>query len=298
VRRQFLQHIQTSNQSKSQLSPDEREFKKRHSQGRRTLEHEFGKTMRYRSIRELVDGESGCVIRDLKPVWLMSPLSVSDTLPLVTDFVDVVIFDEASQVPLEESVPSLFRGTQVIVVGDEMQLPPTDFFSAKQTEDDEALYITDGEDRVRYDLESDSFLSHAAKNLAATMLGWHYRSRSESLISFSNWAFYDGRLLTVPDRRLLSTLHAPTSGPTLGLDHLLNMPLSFHHLRQAVYDRQRNRDEAEYIAQMVADLLKRGLGLTIGVIAFSEAQQDEIESALKRLGEQDEEFQRLYDLEL
>src|SRR5262249_39557675 len=129
-----------------------------------------------------------------------SPLSVSDTLPLAIDFVDVVIFDEASQIPLEEAVPSLFRGKQVIVVGDEMQLPPTDFFSSKRSaEDENELEIEEGNERFQYELASDSFLSHAAKNLPATMLGWHYRSRSESLISFSNWAFYDGRLLTVPD---------------------------------------------------------------------------------------------------
>ena len=68
------------------------------------------------------------MIRDLKPVWLMSPLSVSDTLPLNADNFDVVIFDEASQVTLEEAVPAIFRARQAIVVGDEMQLPPTRFF--------------------------------------------------------------------------------------------------------------------------------------------------------------------------
>ena len=94
--------------------------------------------MRYKSIRDLGAGESGDVVRYLKPVWLMSPLSVSDTLPLDTEHFDVVIFDEASQITLEESIPSLFRAEQAIVVGDEMQLPPTDFFSAKrQTEDDD-----------------------------------------------------------------------------------------------------------------------------------------------------------------
>ncbi|HEY1783988.1 MAG TPA: AAA domain-containing protein, partial [Pirellulales bacterium] len=302
VKQRFLANVQISNLPASQLTPEKREFKRRHNQGRRTLEHEFGKTMRYRSIRELVDGESGLIVRDLKPVWLMSPLSVSDTLPLAIDFVDVVIFDEASQVPLEESVPSLFRGKQVIVVGDEMQLPPTDFFSAKQADDDEAVFVAAGGELMRYDLESDSFLSHAAKNLAATMLGWHYRSHSESLISFSNWAFYDGRLLTVPDRRLATAgrtgAPADSDRQLVGLEHLLGQPLSFHHLPKGVYEKGRNRDEAEYIAAMVADLVKQRSGLSIGVIAFSEAQQDEIESALKRLAEQDEEFQSLYEAEL
>ena len=85
-------------------------------------------------------------MRDLKPVWLMSPLSVSDTLPLDPDLFDVVIFDEASQIPVEEAVPALYRAPQVIVVGDEMQLPPTNFFCGRaamtrttlEVEEDEA----------------------------------------------------------------------------------------------------------------------------------------------------------------
>ncbi len=301
VKKAFLENVRTSNLAASQLSPEQKEFKKSYSQGRRMLEHEFGKTMRYRAIRELVDGEAGLVVRDLRPVWLMSPLSVSDTLPLRTDFVDVVIFDEASQVPLEESVPSLFRGQQVIVVGDEMQLPPTDFFSSRSTHDEDDP-VANGEESLDHELESDSFLNHSAKNLPATMLGWHYRSRSESLISFSNWAFYDGRLLTVPDHRLANGKQTPMVGSEKdgdsGLEKLLGQPLSFHLLKGSVYDQRRNRGEAEYIARLVAELLKRRLGLSVGVIAFSEAQQDEIESALRRLAQDDDEFQSLYEEEL
>jgi superfamily I DNA and/or RNA helicase len=249
--------------------------------------------MRYKPIRELVDGEPGQVVRDLKPVWLMSPLSVSDTLPLNSNLVDVVIFDEASQVPLEEAVPSLFRGKQTIVVGDEMQLPPTDFFATKAAEE-EAEPDGDADQAVRLDLASDSFLNHAAKNLPATMLGWHYRSRSESLISFSNWAFYDGRLLTVPDERLpVAPAHQTT-----GYDLLLSRPMSFHFQPSGIYDNRRNRVEAEYTAQLVADLLKRQSGLSIGVIAFSEAQQTEILAALDRLAESDDDFRQLYEAEL
>jgi hypothetical protein len=308
VQSRFREHLQITNLPASQLSVPQREFKRHYQQGRRTLEHEFGKTMRYKAIRELVDGEAGQVIRDLKPVWLMSPLSVSDTLPLATDFVDVVIFDEASQVPLEDAVPSLFRGTQVIVVGDEMQLPPTDFFSTKRASDeDEELQVEEGDERFEYELSSDSFLNHAAKNLPATMLGWHYRSRSESLISFSNWAFYDGRLLTVPDwRRLEGTTAEATAGDVAVRESgeadpaalLQSRPVSFHLLPGNTYDKRRNRAEADYIARLVAQLLKRRTGHSLGVIAFSEAQQDEIDAALQRLAGDDEEFRRLLDEEL
>lgn len=302
VRDGFREHLRLTNLAASQLSAEQKEFKRRYLEGRRTLEHEFGKSMRFKAIRELVDGEAGRVIRDLKPVWLMSPLSVSDTLPLATNVVDVVIFDEASQVPLEEAVPSLMRGQQVIVVGDEMQLPPTKFFSTKQAEGEEELLFDEGDEQFQYELTSDSLLSHAAKNLPATMLGWHYRSRSESLISYSNWAFYDGRLLTVPEHRLLDrpfggarplaavTVMAPT-------DLLLSRPVSFHSLPGGTYDKRRNRAEADYIARVVAEMLRRRQGLSLGVIAFSEAQQDEIEVALNRLAGEDEEFRRLLDEE-
>jgi predicted DNA-binding WGR domain protein len=300
VARRFWENVRISNLTAAQLSPEQREFKRRYSQGRRALEHEFGKTMRYRAIRELVDSDAALVIQDLKPIWLMSPLSVSDALPLDHNFFDVVIFDEASQVPLEESVPSLFRGRQLIVVGDEMQLPPTLFFAAKRPDEDDEASDEDHAQQPSYELESDSFLNHAAKNLPATMLGWHYRSRSESLISFSNWAFYDGRLLTVPEQRLLGedALRDRASGERPSVARLLERPLSFHLLADGRYDQRRNTAEANYIADLIRELLQQQTGFSIAVIAFSEAQQTEIESALQRLAQDDDDFRARYEAEL
>jgi hypothetical protein len=302
VQRRFLDNLAISETSAANLTSEQKEFKKVYTRGRRELEHEFGKQMRYKPIRELVSGESGEVVNDLKPVWLMSPLSVSDTLPLDGGRFDVVIFDEASQVTLEEAAPALCRAPQTIVVGDEMQLPPTDFFSAKQSagEEDETLVESDGE-LVQYDLDSGSFLSHAAKNLPSTMLGWHYRSRSESLISFSNWAFYDGRLLTVPEESLPGAQRTPivagsaTDGRA-GAGETLRRPVSFHSLPDATYDKSRNRGEAEYLAEMVRGLIG-DQSPTIGIVAFSEAQQDEIEQALSRLAEEDNEFAKRLEAE-
>ena len=155
----------------------------------------------YKSIRDLAAGETGRVIQDLKPIWLMSPLSVSDTLPLDPDLFDVVIFDEASQIPIEEAIPAAYRSPQVIVVGDEMQLPPTTFFASGRGED-EALVVEEEGERIEVDLDADSFLTQSAQNLPSTLLAWHYRSRYEALISFSNAAFYGGQLYTIPDRKL------------------------------------------------------------------------------------------------
>jgi predicted DNA-binding WGR domain protein/multidrug efflux pump subunit AcrA (membrane-fusion protein) len=308
VAERFWESVRVSGLPAAQLRDEDKEFKKEYSRGRRDLEHEFGKSMRYKSIRDLVSGESGQVIKDLKPVWLMSPLSVSDTLPMDAAYFDVVIFDEASQITLEEAVPSVFRAPQAIVVGDEMQLPPTDFFSVRQNfEEDEELLIEEGGEVLQYDLASNSFLNHAAKNLPSTMLGWHYRSRSESLVSFSNWAFYDGRLLTVPEESLPAPGRKPIviaqpseaqpSEAQWGAEELLARSISFHHMQQGVYDKRRNRAEAEYIAQLVRELLRRGCGRSIGIVAFSEAQQDEIEGALQRLAQDDAEFRDQLDAE-
>ena len=303
VKRRFLENVHIAGLSAGQLSDEEKELKRQYSRGRRDLEHEFGKSMRYKSIRDLVSGDSGEVIKDLKPVWLMSPLSVSDTLPMDATYFDVVIFDEASQITLEEAVPSLFRAPQAIVVGDEMQLPPTDFFSARQASDEEEeLLIEEAGEVIHYDLASNSYLNHAAKNLPSTMLGWHYRSRSESLISFSNWAFYDGRLLTVPEERLPAPDRKPIvinqpSEAEWGVQELLARSISFHRMQKGIYDKRRNRAEADYIAHLVRDLLRCESGRSIGIIAFSEAQQDEIESALQRLAQDDTDFSNRLEAE-
>lgn len=294
VRRRFLQNVQLSNAVAAPLSDEQKVFKKEYSNGRRELEHEFGKTMRYRSIRDLVAGPSGQVIRDLKPIWLMSPLSVSDTLPLEGATFDVVIFDEASQVLLEEAIPAVYRSHQVIVVGDEMQLPPTSFFSTGR-EGEDTLVGEDAGERFEINLEADSFLSQSARNLPASMLAWHYRSRSETLISFSNAAFYGGNLFTIPDRQLPG---AESTELIVGADSavepmteaLLARSISFHFLSEGTYEHRRNLAEANYVALLVRDLLRRGTKLSVGIVAFSEAQQGEIENALEALAEEDQEF--------
>lgn len=303
ARARFGAHVAVSAAPAAQLpDADAKAFKKAYSTGRRELEHEFQKTMRYRSIRDLASGAPAPVVMDLRPIWLMSPLSVSDTLPLDPGRFDVVVFDEASQIPLEETVPALYRSHQTIVVGDQMQLPPTTFFSAGNAADDAELEVDDGDgQRVAVVLDGDSFLAQSAASLPSTMLQWHYRSRSEDLIGFSNAAFYGGGLATVPDRHRppdgLAPIDAAGLTPDGAVDAVLARNISFHLLPDAVYESRRNRAEAAYVAETVRALLRRRLGLTIGIAAFSEAQQTEIEEALDRLAEDDDEFADLLDAE-
>jgi predicted DNA-binding WGR domain protein len=294
IQEKLIEHVNLSSLSATQLNSEQKLFKKNYATGRRELEHEFGKTMRYKSIRDLAAGPSGQVIQDLKPIWLMSPLSVSDTLPLHPDLFDVVIFDEASQIPLEEAIPALYRSHQVIVVGDEMQLPPTTFFASSRPEDESVIVEEEGE-RIEVDLDADSFLTQSGQNLSSTLLAWHYRSRYESLISFSNAAFYSGNLFTIPDRQLPSgplpelRVTAPDQGSS-NARALLQRSLSFHFIETGVYEQRRNFSEASYIAHLVRALLNEETGLSIGIVAFSEAQQTAIEEALEQLGNEDEAF--------
>ena len=300
VRRHFLQHVEISNTAVSQLLPDQKIFKKNYSEGRKILENEFGKSMRYKSIRELSAKESGQVLKDIKPVWLMSPLSVSDSLPLDTAFFDVVIFDEASQITLEEGIPALFRSTQTIIVGDDKQMPPSNFFTARAEDPDDLEGVVDADNEEILSADADSLLVQGARKLSSTMLSWHYRSRYETLISYSNHAFYDAGLLTIPDKTIhqkekLTIEVTKATDAEKFADSLYDRSISFHHLPNSLYEKRNNRDEAAYIAQLVCTLLKRGVRESIGIVAFSQEQQNTIEDALTELAYTDKEFEQLLE---
>ncbi|TVQ90717.1 MAG: DUF4011 domain-containing protein [Deltaproteobacteria bacterium] len=298
VRARFRERLHLSTLPHGELTEPEKAIKRVYNAGRRVLEREFEKVMRHRSIRDLSEGDSGTVVYDLKPIWLMSPLSISDAIPLDEQRFDVVIFDEASQIPLEEAVPAVYRAPQMIVVGDQMQLPPTNFFASGGG--DGASEDEPGD--IHYDLEAESFLSHAARCLPTTMLGWHYRSRHEALIQFSNQAFYHGELLTVPDRlrgveREPIVVNEPNEGDEYATA-VLDRPLTYHRMERSPYVKRSNPGEADYIARLVRGLLAAPERPTIGIVAFSEAQQSTIESALAALGGEDPAFQRALDAEL
>jgi len=150
-------------------------------------------------------------------------------------------------------------------------------------------------ERIEVDLDSDSFLTQSAQNLPSTLLAWHYRSRYESLISFSNAAFYSGNLFTIPDRQraiadrpeLIVTANEQGSA---NVDALLARSISFHFMENGLYEDRRNSNEAAYIAQLVRSILQRDSKLSIGLVAFSEAQQGELENALSRLADEDAAF--------
>ncbi len=283
------------------LSMIDRKRKSNINKGLRALEHEFGKTRAYRSPRELLAGPAGSVLPVIKPIWMMSPLSVADVLPLSENLFDVVIFDEASQIPVEDAIPTVLRAPQAIIVGDEKQLPPTNFFNSGGGEED----FDESDEDVDFELNQDSFLTLAAEHLPSTLLGWHYRSRSEELIGFSNAAFYGTRLLTIPSvkrskKRAPILVEDPKTVPVTSQD-ILARPISFHHIPAGIYTDRKNADEAKYIATLLRMLLldqaKDGSRKTFGIVAFSEAQQGEIDRALNSLAEEDSAFGAILEAE-
>ena len=300
VRERFLQQVDLANMASSQLNDEQKKFKKTYNEGRKILENEFGKTMRYKSIRELSARESGLVLKDIKPVWLMSPYSVSDSLPLDSDHFDVVIFDEASQITLEEGVPALYRSRQTIIVGDEKQMPPTDFFAVQSKDRDRDDLegpgnMDDLDDDEWLSDDADSLLAQGTRKLNSALLSWHYRSHYETLISFSNHAFYEGALLTIPDK----TIHHKGKPPieiarnedaVRLADTLFDRSISFHFHTASVYEKRSNPAEAAYIAHLVRELLRRNTQESIGIVAFSQEQQHTIEFALDELAAQDTIF--------
>jgi very-short-patch-repair endonuclease len=150
---------------------------------------------RHMPLRRLLDQASD-VLFAIKPCWAMSPLVVSQVLPPARLF-DVVIFDEASQVTPADAIPSIVRAHQVIVAGDDRQLPPTSFFhqvgdaeADEDAEDDESL--------VQFGTGFESILDTLRPLLPTAPLTWHYRSRDERLVAFSNSRIYDGALTTFP----------------------------------------------------------------------------------------------------
>ena len=157
----------------------------------RVVEKQAALKRRHMAPRQLVERAREVLI-GVKPCWVMSPLMVSQVLPRENSF-DVVIFDEASQVTPADAVPAIARGAQLVVAGDEHQLPPTAFFASGR--DDE------GDEEVDEDIGTrgfESVLEALQPVLAWRRLSWHYRSRDERLIAFSNWHIYSGSMVTFP----------------------------------------------------------------------------------------------------
>jgi len=236
------------------------------------LNREIAKKKRHLPLRRLFS-RIPTLLPKLKPCLLASPISVSRFLPADGQRFDIVIFDEASQVETHHAIAAIGRGEQVVIVGDNKQMPPTSFFKRPAIMD-EGINTSDGVD----DLES--ILDEAiACGMPQQMLQWHYRSRHEALIEFSNRCYYDGRLNIFP---------APCRSDS-------QLGLHWHPLKQGIYQPGVRTNEPE--AHAVVDLLLERLRThtpgerSFGVITFSSPQQLLIESLLQKACELEPELE-------
>ncbi|OKL36697.1 DUF4011 domain-containing protein [Domibacillus mangrovi] len=231
------------------------------------LRREIQKQKRHKPIRKLFSTIPD-LLMSLKPCMMMSPLSVSQFIdPSILKF-DVVIFDEASQIRPEDAIAAIMRGKQLIIAGDNKQLPPTSFFSQQVEVDEEFI---DEEDEDIYE-NFESILDECLLFMPQMSLKWHYRSKQESLIAFSNKEIYNNELYTFPNS--LQREHD-------GISHV--------YVKDGVYDRGgsgRNLKEAEKVAELVFEHINRSKDRSLGIIAFSEKQQGAIQDKIDELRKQ------------
>ena len=255
------QHKQLPNRLVRRDSDPEADNIRERQQQLRVLRHEIQKKSRHKPIRRLLN-EAGQIVQELKPVFMMSPLSIANYLEPDSVAFDLVVFDEASQVRPVDALGALVRAKKAVVVGDDKQLPPSIIFDrtvqANDYNDDDLSVTTDIESILGLFLES----------APSRDLRWHYRSRHESLIAVSNQEFYDNTLVVFPS-------------PDVGREAT---GLRFHHLPDAVYDRGSsavNRQEADVVAAAVMEHAVKCPDLSLGVAAFSQAQAQAIEDRLE-----------------
>ncbi len=215
------------------------------------LVHEAHKQKRHIPIRQLIK-RSGTAIQELKPCFLMSPLSVAQYLaPGEIEF-DLLIIDEASQIRPEDALGAIARARKAVIVGDPKQLPPTSFFDGAIAGDDDEEVILDGKD---------SILDLCLEQFSYRRLTWHYRSQHEKLIQFSNESFYDGDLIVFPSPQKESREFGVHST----------------FISTSSYKSGRNRNEARVVVENIIRHYQSRKRESLGVIAINKRQAEEIQ---------------------
>lgn len=236
----------------------------------RELKHQVGKKRMVWPLRKLVNEFANNGLVELMPVWLASPEIVSSIFPLKKDLFDLVIFDEASQCTVESGIPAVFRGKQVIIAGDEKQLPPFNMFQSSMVNDeDEEEYDTD---------ESQSLLNLAKRRFPEKLLQWHYRSKYEELINFSNHAFYNGHVQIAPN---VAPLKNPPS-------------ISWNKV-EGRWINQCNEVEGLEVVRLLKESLTKQPEKTVGIITFNAKQQTKIMDTIEKTAAEDQEFNAVYN---
>ncbi len=233
-----------------------------HPQETILVRREAAKKRRHLSVRQLL-AKAPHVLSTLRPCWTMSPILAAEMIPANLQLFDVVIFDEASQIPPAEAIGSLARAPQAVVAGDSHQLPPTSFFGRGLSDDDD----DDDEGDLSLVRDIESLLDAAGALLRDKMLQWHYRSRDDRLIAFSNNHIYGGSLTAFPGA-IVST---PVTHNLIPFRPIIG-----------VRGTRSNPDEVEKVVELVLKHARESPHETLGVIAFGQHHADNIDNALVR----------------
>ncbi|MBE5738902.1 MAG: DUF4011 domain-containing protein [Clostridiales bacterium] len=213
-------------------------------------------------------------------VWLMTPETVSEVLPLQNGLFDLLIFDEASQIYIEKGIPSIVRAKKVVVAGDHKQLRPSSLGFGRIDIDDEEIIEEDTEANAA--LEEESLLDLARFKYPSVMLNYHYRAKFEELINFSNYAFYDARLTVSPN----------TIEPE-------KPPIEVIKIDNGMWKSRCNKEEAKKVVAIIKEfLLDRKNKETMGIITFNTNQREAILDEIDRECLKDQQFSNLYKKEL
>ena len=228
---------------------------KRHSEILRVLE-----SKRKWSVNKFINKFNFELFKSIK-IWLLTPEVVSEIIPLQTGIFDLVVFDEASQMYVEKGIPSILRAKKVIIAGDHKQLRPSNLGAGRIEMDlDELPEDTE----LTAALEEESLLDLARFKYKDVLLNFHYRSKYEELIAFSNHAFYNGRLYVSPNAN-------PPSVP----------PIEVHKMDNALWQNRTNVEEAQYIVNMLKVFFdERRENETVGIITFNSSQRDLIDDLI------------------
>ncbi len=225
------------------------------------IQREMQKQRQIKPVRQIL-AEAGEAVKALSPCLMMSPLSVAQYLPVSKDSFDVVVFDEASQITVWDAIGTLSRGKQIIVAGDPKQMPPSNFFGRN---------IEYNEEEIGLDEDLESILDELTGSSMPTLrLNWHYRSRCESLIAFSNDRYYEGSLVTFPS--------ASTNQKSVSL----------RYIADGCYERgaRINPNEAKFVVKECVDRLLNPnpeiKNKSIGIVTFNSEQQKLIEDLLDK----------------
>ncbi len=221
----------------------------------------------------------GDFLLKLFPCWLLSPESVSTIFPLKNNMFDIILFDEASQVFIENTLPTIYRGKAIVVAGDSKQLRPTATFVKRYlgNDSDDDLDLA-----TQAALEVESLLDLATSRYNSTNLTYHYRSKSEELINFSNYAFYDSKLQI-----------APNVTKNIG-----NKPIERIKVNGRWLGRK-NQEEAQAVVQLLKKLIKNKKNKSsIGIVTFNTEQENAIEDAIDNECQKDSAFRDAYLKEL